>query len=283
MNTRRLGAMLGPLLLFVFVLLLSGCSQPFFYPDRIVVDTPEKYGMTYESVEIRAADGTALHAWFFPTQGLPNGTVLYLHGTSQNVTAHFQRVAWLTTVGFNVLALDYRGYGESAGLPSLHGAQLDIDAAMRTLLARPDVHRERIFVFGQSLGGALAIYYVAHSPYRAHVRAVIADSPFADYRVIARERMAALFIPRPLDWLATFLVDDEYSPRAAVAAISPIPLLLIHGERDGVIGPHHSRLLFDMAEQPKDFWIIPGAGHIEAMRRPLMRQRLTSFLLEHCG
>src|SRR5882672_7764123 len=267
MNTRRLGAMLGPLLLFVFVLLLSGCSQPFFYPDRIVVDTPEKYGMTYESVEIRAADGTALHAWFFPTQGLPNGTVLYLHGTSQNVTAHFQRVAWLTTVG----------------LPSLHGAQLDIDAAMRTLLARPDVHRERIFVFGQSLGGALAIYYVAHSPYRAHVRAVIADSPFADYRVIARERMAALFIPRPLDWLATFLVDDEYSPRAAVAAISPIPLLLIHGERDRVIGPHHSRLLFDMAEQPKDFWIIPGAGHIEAMRRPLMRQRLTSFLLEHCG
>jgi len=182
-----------------------------------------------------------------------------------------------------VLALDYRGYGGSGGSPSVPGAELDIDAAMRTLLSRPDVDGSRIFVFGQSLGGALAIYYVAHSAYRAHVRAVIADSPFADYHLVAQERMAALFITRPFQWLPTFVVDNKYSPRTAVAAISPIPLLLIHGERDVVIPSHHSKLLFESAQQPKDFWSIPDVGHIDAMRSTLVRERLTEFLLQHCG
>jgi len=209
--------------------------------------------------------------------------VLYLHGTAKNLSAHFQRVAWLPSAGINVFALDYRGYGDSDGLPSVAGAELDIDTAMRTLLSRSDVDPERICIFGQSLGGALAIYYVAHSAYRAHIRAVIADSPFADYRLIAQERMDSLAITRPLDWLPALLVDDKYSPSAAVAALSPIPLLLIHGARDAVIGPHHSKLLLQKAEQPKDFRIVPGAGHIEAIDSPLVRQHRTSFLLEHCG
>jgi uncharacterized protein len=267
----------------VLTALLAGCGGGFFYPDRAIVDSPDRHGIAYESLQLRAADGTRLNAWFLPAQGTPRGTVLYLHGTAQNLSAHFRRVAWLPAAGFSVFALDYRGYGESGGIPSVHGAELDIDAAMRALLARPDVDPDRVFIFGQSLGGALAIYYVAHSRYRAHVRAVIADSPFADYRLIARERLDALVITRPFDWLVTLLVDDKYSPRAAVGSVSPIPLLLIHGERDEVIGPHHSRLLFDTAEEPKDFWRVPGAGHIEAIRDPLVRERLTSFLVSHSG
>jgi uncharacterized protein len=267
----------------VCVLFLAGCSGAFFYPDRTVVDTPERHGLHYEDVQIRAADGTRLNAWFFPAQGEPRGTVLYLHGTAQNVSAHFQRVAWLPAAGFNVLALDYRGYGESDGWPSLSGAELDIDAAMRALLARPDVDADRIFIFGQSLGGALAIYYVARGHYRAHVRAVIADSPLADYRLIVREKMAVMPFGSAFEWLVPWVVDDQYSPRTAVAAVSPIPLLLIHGERDAVIAPHHSQLLYDSAEQPKQYWHIPGAGHIEALGRPQVRERLTTFLLEHCS
>ena len=267
----------------VLVLLLAGCSSAFFYPDRTVVDTPENHGLRYEAVDIQAADGTRLNAWFFPAQGTPRGTVLYLHGTAQNVSAHFQRVAWLPAAGFSVLALDYRGYGESDGSPSLAGAELDIDAAMRALLARSDVDASRIFIFGQSLGGALAIYYVARSLYRTHVRAVIADSPMADYRLIVREKMAVTPLGSAFEWLVPWVVDDQYSPRIAVAAVSPIPLLLIHGERDAIIPPHHSKLLYDVAEQPKQYWHIPGAGHIEALGSAQVRERLTTFLLAHCS
>lgn len=265
------------------LLATAACTPVFFQPSGVLVATPGLYGIDYEPVELRAADGTALFAWFMPARGTAKATVLYLHGNAENISTHFANVAWMPAAGFNVLALDYRGYGGSGGHPSLAGVQLDIDAAMRTLLERPDVDPQRIIVFGQSLGGALAIYYAAHSKYRAHLRAVIADSAFADYQLVAREKLADIPLTWPLQWLPKFTVDDDYSPRAAVAAVSPIPLLLIHGERDTIVPPHHSQILYDAAHEPKELWDVPDVGHIQALRTKAVRKRLAEFLQNHSG
>ena len=271
---RRLAAL-------ILVLTLAACTPVFFQPSGSIYSTPGLYGIDYERAEFKAADGTALFAWFMPARGEARATVLYLHGNAENISAHFANVAWMPAAGFNVLALDYRGYGGSEGKPSLAGVQLDIDAAMRTLINRPDVDPDRIIVFGQSLGGALAIHYVAHSAYRDHILAVIADSAFADYRMVAKEKMAGFFITWPLQWLPDFTVDNDYSPRASVAALSPIPLLLLHGDRDSIVPAHHSQLLFEAAQEPKTFWSILDSGHIQALRSAKVRQRLTEFLVQH--
>jgi len=265
--------------LIVLFLALGACTPIFFQPSGTIVSTPGLYGIEYHPVEFRAADGTALFAWFMPARGEAHGTVLYLHGNAQNISAHFANVAWMPAAGFNVLAFDYRGYGGSEGRPTLAGVQLDIDAAMKVLLAREDVDPDQIVVFGQSLGGALAIYYVAHSQYRDHIRAVVADSAFADYRLVAKEKMADFFITWPLQWLPDYTVDNYFAPRAAVAAIAPIPLLLIHGEDDSIVSPHHSKMLFDAAHEPKAYWEIPDRGHIQALRDAGVRKRLADFLL----
>ncbi|MEQ1814714.1 MAG: alpha/beta fold hydrolase, partial [Candidatus Nitrotoga sp.] len=162
--------------LLLLTALLSGCTNLFFHPHRILVDTPDKFGLTYQTEKIKAADGTLLNAWFLPAQNNSpqpkikpeaKATILFLHGNAENISTHFRSVAWLSLEGFNVLALDYRGYGESKGKPALAGMQLDIDAAMRHLLAHKNADPNKIIIFGQSLGGALAIYYTAHSAYRA--------------------------------------------------------------------------------------------------------------------
>jgi len=265
----------------VAALVLGGCTQLFFQPHRILVDTPARLGVEYQPVEMKASDGTALFAWFLPARGEAKATVLFLHGNAENISTHYASVAWMPAAGFNVFALDYRGYGGSAGTPSLEGAQLDIDAAMRSLLARPDVDPKRIVIFGQSLGGALAIHYVAHTPYRANVRALVADSAFSDYRLITKEKLAGFFLTWPLQWLPWLTVDNDYSPEASVGALSPIPLLLIHGDRDAVVPFHHSQRLFDLAGEPKELWIVPGAGHIQSSNSAAVRMRLIEFLLRY--
>ena len=268
-------------LVVAFAFSLAGCTPVFFQPSNALIHTPGQFGLEYQPVEMRAADGIELFAWFLPARGTPRATVLYLHGNGENISTQFANVAWLPAQGFNVLALDYRGYGGSQGTPSLAGVQLDIDAAMQTLLERPDVDPQRIIVFGQSLGAALAVHYVAHSSFRKSVRAVVLDSPFSDYRLIAREKLAGFFLTWPFQWLPRMTVDNDFSPVASIEALSPIPVLFIHGEQDLIVPPHHSQRLYERAREPKQLWVVPETGHIQAVRSREMRQRLAQFLEAH--
>jgi hypothetical protein len=267
--------------------LLSGCTGLFFHPHSYLMDTPEKHGLTYQSEFFQAADDVKLNAWFFPAQGKdgnkPRATILFLHGNAENISTHFRNIAWLPTEGYNVLALDYRGYGASDGVPTLTGMLADIDAAMGHLQTHKGVDPKRIVILGQSLGGPLAIYYTAHSPYRVGIRAAIIDSAFSDYRRIAREKLASSYLIWLFQWLPWVAVNNDYSPEDAIAKISPIPLLLIHGDRDAVVPSHHSQLLFDKAKEPKALWIVPGAGHIQSLNNEAVRSRLLEFLARYTG
>jgi len=256
---------------------LAGCTQVFFQPNRAKVMTPEKFGLEHEEVRFRSPGGPELYGWFLPAKGEAAGTVLFLHGNAENISTHIVSVAWMPAKGFNVFLFDYRGYGASDGRPTLDGVQQDIDAAMHLLLSRTDIDRNRIIVFGQSLGGALASYYVAHSSAREHIRALVIDSAFSSYIGIVREKLAATWLTWPFQWLPSLTVDERFSPLPAMEMISPIPLLVIQGDRDSIVPVHHAQRLYDAAREPKQLWIVPGAGHIQALSNEVQRDRLANY------
>jgi uncharacterized protein len=270
----------------LLTVLLSGCTQLFFQPHSHLIDTPKRHGIEYQIEGFQAADGTSLNAWFLPAQdkdgstvgNKAKATVLFLHGNAENISTHFRNIMWLPHEGFNVLALDYRGYGASEGKPSIAGMQLDIDAAMHHLLDHKGVDPNRIIILGQSLGGALAIYYAAHSAYRANIRAVVVDSAFFDYRLIVKEKLAGFLLTWPFQWLPWLTVDDDYSPADSVAAISPLPLLLIQGDQDAVVPLHHTQQLYERAKEPKERWVVSGARHIQSLENEDVRKRLIEYL-----
>lgn len=259
---------------------LLGCNGVFFVPYRAHVQTPKQLGLAYEDVTFQAGDGTPLHAWFLPAEGKARGTILFLHGNAENISTHIMSVRWLPARGFNIFLLDYRGYGASGGVASVSGVQDDVDAALRTLLVRNDVDPDRVVILGQSLGGAIAIYNVAHSPYRRHIRALAVESAFASYRQITREKLAGFWLTWPLQWPLSWTVSDAYSPSAAVAGVSPIPLLIIHGDRDPIVPSHHGQRLYDLAREPKQLWVVPGGGHIQAFQNQIYRDRFVAYLTE---
>lgn len=243
-------------------LTLAGCVERFFfYPDSVRYTVPEQFGLRAEDAEIRSADGTRLHAWFLPASGTAKGTVLHLHGNAGNITNHLPLVAWLPARGYNVLMLDYRGFGRSAGKPSLDGIVDDAVAALQYARARPDVDRNRMVVFGQSLGGATALRMLARDS--GGVRLAIIDSSFPSYRGIARDATAGSAMAPLASMVAPGLPGPDKDPVTALKSIQ-VPLIFMHGMRDSVI-PHTNSDALHAAAPSSVLWKFPDAEHIAAL------------------
>ena len=244
---------------------LAGCIERFFfYPDSARYTSPEQFGLRVEDVALRAGDGTRLHAWFLPAALPAKGTVLHLHGNAANVSNHLPLVAWLPARGYHVLMLDYRGFGKSEGRPTLDGIVEDAAAALAYLRTRPDVDRERLVVFGQSLGGATALRMLARDA--AGVRLAIIDSSFPSYRGIARDATAGSAMAPLASLAAAALPAADKDPVAALKSIG-VPLLFMHGTRDSVI-PHANSDTLHAAAPASRLWKIPDAEHIAALALP---------------
>lgn len=260
---------------------LAGCANGVFYvPDASDQSARFDHAVPHEEVHFLSGDGTRLHGWFLKAQGSARGTIVHLHGNAENLTSHVHYVDWLPAAGYNVLAFDYRGYGQSEGWPYRRGVFEDARAAYDYARSRGDVDAQRMILLGQSLGGANAIALAGRERLPG-LKAVVAESAFSDYHRIAIEKMEQipLLLGYALLPLSTVLVSDELSPEPVAGDIAPVPLLLITGEADQTVPASHSQRLYDAARPPKLIWRLPGAGHTQAFSRYLdeYRARLLGF------
>lgn len=273
----------GVLLLLVGYLKLVGFDSKFYYPNRTLYDRPEDFGLRHEDVRFETDDGLTLSGWFLPAAGEPQGIVVHFHGNAANITAHVGLVEWLPLAGYHVLMFDYRGYGESEGRVTRAGTIRDGHAAIDCALARPEARDLPVFVYGQSLGAAVAIVVAAERP---EVAAVVAESPFSSYR-----RIAALHARRLVffHWLARGLaglaISDGHDPIDVVARLAPRPLLVIAAENDTICFPDSARELYTAAGDPKEYWHVPRAEHLGILleAREELIERVASFFERAAG
>jgi len=258
----------------------SGCRSPFFYPTREHVPVPGLDNVVRQDVRFASEDGVPLHGWLLsPRDRVSRGTILFLHGNAENISTHVQSVLWLVQEGYTVFAFDYRGYGSSGGeAPDIPGVHRDARAALSHILSLPGVSPERLVVFGQSLGAAVAVHTVATTPSARRPRALILDSPFAGYRRIVRDKLSSLIVTWPFAWPASRFFDDEYSPERWIGKIAPVPVIVIHGTADRVVPYAHGKMLYDLASDPKGIWTVEGGGHATALRNPEVRGQFLAFL-----
>ncbi len=278
--------MIQRLAALILLATFCGCGGMYFHPSNYADPRFEPVmtgaGLNYEAVTFRSSDGTELRGIFFPSTATANGTIVHFHGNGQNMTSHAFQVAWLAKDRYNVFVFDYRGYGASDGKPSISGAVEDGAAALRYVRSRPGVDPERIVVFGQSLGGALAIASVAkENP--SGVKAVVVEGTFASYRALARDKLNDLWLTWPLQYPLSYFFPDSMSAKRFVKQIAPRPLLVIHGDADRVVPLKHGLALYDEAADPKQLWQVPGAGHLGIFYKQSgfadeLRPRLVEFL-----
>ncbi len=266
--------------LFVFALLFlnTGCTSMFFYPEKGLRDNPVLQKFPHTNINFMSSDGVKLHGWFFKTQKKSLGTILFMHGNAENISTHVNGVLWLVNEGYDLFAFDYRGYGRSQGKTTIDGVHLDSMAALELLLSLPDANKNRVFIFGQSIGGAIAVYTMADFPHKDRIKGLIIDSAFSDYRRIAREKLGQFIVTWPFQYPLSFLYNNRYSPEKQIKNISPVPILIIHGDQDRVVPIHHSSILYKEAGEPKDLWITRERGHIMSFADEETRKRFLEYL-----
>jgi pimeloyl-ACP methyl ester carboxylesterase len=179
-----------------------------------------------DEFDLTLANGDTVHAWY--REAAPDApTVLFLHGARRNLNGNQYRFERLADLGLNVLAIDYRGFGRSTPLlPSEDTALEDARAALDELVRRQPDPRQR-FVYGYSLGGALAIALAAE---RDGLAGVVVESSFTSISDLVRSTRWG--------WLpfVDVVVTQEFDSRSRIARVNE-PLLLMHGTADGII-PH---------------------------------------------
>ncbi len=251
-------------LLIVPLGVLSGCSSLLYHPYRDHVVSKERYGKAVEDVWFSSRDGTKLHAWYLPSKKPAKAVVVLFHGNGENISTHTSSLSWLTDEEFPVFAFDYQGYGKSDGDPSPEGTVEDGKAAVRKITHEKHLP---VVIYGQSLGGAIALRAAIEMKGEQPIRGIVADSTFASYRSVGKRVLSR----HPITWLfqplAYVLLSDAHAPKGRIAELEGTPLLVIHGDQDSLVDADFGRQVFEEAREPKVLWVIPGGRHIDVFYR----------------
>lgn len=229
--------------------------QHIFKPAAQLQTTPERLGLKFEEIHIPSGSGANhgnLYAWWLPAEGSDAPNMLYLHGNEKNIGSalDLDKAARLHAMGYNLLLVDYRGYGKSTGgEPSEDKVYQDAEAAWSYLILQREKDPKRTFIYGHSLGGAIAIELAMHHPEAA---GIIAESTFTDMLEMAKRDYPYL----PADQI----LNQRFDSISKVGRLK-IPLLLIHGTWDGLVPYQMSQQLFAAAPQPKFLKLIEGGEH----------------------
>jgi uncharacterized protein len=239
----------------LLVLLRFSEARLIYFPgqQRRLLEPPNSLDLPIQRVEIRTDDGITLVSWVIRTGRDSSGLwLLICHGNAGNLSEFDRPVhyAGLRQLGLNLLAFDYRGYGESDGAPSEDGLYRDAQAAYRHLREKLGIPADRIIVFGHSLGSAVAIDLLSRVPSAG----LIVEGAFTS----AVDRGQELYPYIPVRWVAT----SRFSSIDKISEIK-VPKLFLHAIGDEVIPLAHGRRLFDAAAPPKTFVELQG-GHGDA-------------------
>ncbi len=253
--------------LLVVVMLRWFEHSQVYHPSRRMDATGAELGKPMEDVWLKAADGVALNAWFFPaTTNLPRAqlAILFCHGNAGNISHRLALYDLLLSAGVNVFAFDYRGYGKSEGQPGEYGTYLDGQAAYQWLRAKGFADTN-IIVFGESLGGAIATEVAV----REKVGGLILQSTFSSVPDIGAE----IFPWLPVRWLGKI----RYDTRSKLPGLN-VPVLIMHSRTDDLINFRHSERNFAAANEPKLFWEIQGGHNNPLADRPQFIAGIEQFL-----
>ena len=250
--------------------------RPLRHEAEVVAVAHDQFQAGLQNVSIQAADGTVLKAWYIHPHAFNGNTVILLHGITDNREGVAGYGKLFLDHGYAVLLPDARDHGESGGELATYGIRESDDIHRWVSWMYEHDPPQCVYGFGESYGAALMLQSLAAEP---RYCAVAVESPFSTAREMSYERVSGPLhlqpwfgktFGRPIIWSAVLYARlrygiDLYQPNPLEAVThSSVPVLLIHGEEDRSISPHHSQLIAAAAPDHVQLWLVPHAGHTMA-------------------
>jgi uncharacterized protein len=265
-----------------------------------------------EELALQTADGLLLQGCYLKTTKPRKGVLLFGLEFGSNRWACVPYCEFLREAGYDIFTFEMRGQGKSpaqAGYEPLQWVTdfevIDFEAALVYLKSRPDRDPRGIGLFGLSKGGSAALTVAARDDF---IRCFAVDGVFATLTTMVPYMKQFVMIYTRLPW-AVCLIPDWYLVFVAniamrqiealrgchyvpleecIPKLAPRPLLMIHGGGDTYIKPDMAKTLFDLAGQPKEFWLVENAKHNQAFHLAAdeYKRRVLAFFDQHlaaCG
>lgn len=241
---------------------------------------PAKFNLNPKEVEFETDEKIKIKAWLFETKNpKPKGNIVFFHGNGENISTHFLNFSWILEESYNYLIFDYPSYGFSEGEATPKTCVSSGKAAIQWVHTKyPNLP---LIVYGQSLGGNIAFRSVLDILGEVKPNLLVIDSSFLSYRSMARQKASEswlLWLLQPVAWL---IMSDQYAPKK-IDQLSPIPLLVIHGDQDTVVPFKNGEEIFSLSKDPKEFWIIPEGQHTDIFwaHKKIYRKKFVDYLAQ---
>ncbi|KAJ9069070.1 bem46 protein, variant [Entomophthora muscae] len=268
------------------------------YPpgSRTNIASPSRYGLDrYAEVELKCRDETIIVAYLICQPKISTSTdltsitleedvdyensltILYFHANAGNIGHRLPIAANLYRQNkCNVLMVSYRGYGKSQGIPDESGIRQDSQAALDFILAHPQLSKGKIMIFGQSLGGAVAIDLASRNPLSIH--GLILENTF-----LSIPKLVASLIP--LGQCISGFCHQRWNSESRIHLLGHLPILFLYGTADELIHQSHMEGLFQAscptASAAKSFVAFPGGTHNDTCTHPTYYSVVRDFLVKH--
>lgn len=224
------------------------------YPRNIPLDSrtdvpkPEQFGIfNYEDLRIPTSDGETLAAYLVkPSDGTAKSkyTILAFHGNAGNIGHRLPIARILAEMNkINVLMLEYRGYGYSTGTPDEKGLNIDAQAGLDWIRTHSEKENPEILVYGQSIGGAVAIQLVARNQRAGDIAGLILENTFLSIRKMIPRYNPYCIYPSQADPYSAFpparflapLCHQIWPSEETLPKITEVPILFISGLKDEIV------------------------------------------------
>lgn len=234
--------------IYVVISIILFYVQDFFFfrAEKLPVDFKFFYkNQEIEEYTIKTRDGATLNGLHFKIEN-PKGVVLYLKGNSKSMKGWGKFAVDFTRNGYDVIMMDYRGFGKSVGRRTQKALKRDVQLVYNTL--RKHVDEKHIIVYGRSLGSGLATKLASIN----HPRMLILDAPY-----YSLTKIAARFMPfMPLSWLIKYPL-----PTYKWLKYVECPIHIIHGTDDKLIPYKTSVKLSKIKPKITNLYTVIGGGH----------------------